>query len=994
MLRSQDVDEYLGGRGDRLVRIAAVLLGLSLAGCGGDAPGVPEQSGTQVSQAASTVQESPNLAYYPMVQQLYLAYFGRAADPAGLEFFAQQYRAAGAPTDIAALAHAYPAHAPIRSLVDSFGLSAESQSLYGGDDAAFVASVYRHLFNREPDGDGAAFWTDALRRGALTRGSAALSILAGAQAQDASLVARKAQAITLFTRALETPSRESAYSAPESNETVRRYLGSIGVEVDPATFPDQIEQLIQQLLGMPVTAVLDGTLPSAAAAKVTLLATARGTSTPGTPVAAYAQEQPVLALDADGRILAAGFAAGGQGVRLTSDSTAVALVRLIMQDQTEPSSARLAAQIREAPDYTGLAASIAEAQRAGMAPQQSAGALRLALAVAKQAHAAMAASAGAASRAAIDSATRPFPYTLMEPVRALGAVTIDRDIVLTNTTALPWTVKSLSYTGQLLAHEKAVAELPAPASVLGRIGGGATLRPVVDDWRSFQLRIMQDAASRNKAMRDILVDTVLSGLARTAQQKSALSMNACVLTVAANVAQAPKLQSLYEEPNADNLFAVFETNVIAAVQNEVSVGPLAERCFGDARPGAFIAARMGFLAPLARVADVVLGLPSAWEKLWTLWNNWARSRDVTICIDGRRQVDNCAVRFNLDVMPRMLLGDAAEVVRYAYDDGQRFTGVPYGAKLESAGNGLAFLDQLVIANEAGAWDVRLVDPTTGLASPRSSITVVAPTFAAPEMPATVGQPVTLQLVDGNGQPAPAPSHNVRYLFNVSDSTAAEIVGSTSTSVSLKLLRPEPVTVTAKNSRREHSARTVLRPVLLQACRQGMQVPVACSHGYGAESSVFVFDIVDGMLHITQDDRFDLVSNPPSAQWFTSNGGGWAMYSDEHAVMRVDRNGSGAEDDGDVFLMSCSATHELPRIADLSQPVRVANLLWEVGKYNLCTYEDRIPVTRLFQPSAYQSAPHVILKYSVPVAQIVSSDGHIRLSVGRYYWNGYYSIKTR
>ncbi len=157
--------------------IALGLCAVLLASCGGDA-GTETSPPPQV--AATTVHRSSGQAvvasdYHNVVQRIYVAYFGRPADSSGLPFFAGNFLAAGASTNIVELGASYGVNAQVTALVDVFGNSQESKDLYAGDNTVFISAIYRNLFNREPDPGGLAFWIDVLERGLMTQGWLALS---------------------------------------------------------------------------------------------------------------------------------------------------------------------------------------------------------------------------------------------------------------------------------------------------------------------------------------------------------------------------------------------------------------------------------------------------------------------------------------------------------------------------------------------------------------------------------------------------------------------------------------------------------------------------------------------------------------------------------------------------------------------------------------------------------------------------------------------------
>lgn len=228
--------------------LAAVAL--ALAACGGasiDSPTAPTPV-LKASTAQSGGQQQVAADYYPMVQRLYVGYFGRPADPAGMEFFAQGLLAAGAPTALAQLVAAYDGNAQVHALVDVFSASAESHALYSGDNDAFLTAIYHNLYNREADADGKVFWLKALDSGAITRANAALAIMAGARSDDVQIVTGKALAASTFTSSLDTPQKVAAYSGLAASAEVRNWLGQIGMNTDAGTLQAGVMNMMLRLV--------------------------------------------------------------------------------------------------------------------------------------------------------------------------------------------------------------------------------------------------------------------------------------------------------------------------------------------------------------------------------------------------------------------------------------------------------------------------------------------------------------------------------------------------------------------------------------------------------------------------------------------------------------------------------------------------------------------------------------------------------------------------
>lgn len=191
----------------------------------------------------------PNPTYRLVTQQVYLGYFGRPADPNGLYWFADGLKNAGAPSNIVDLEKAYSTNPTVKGLIDSFGNSAESNALYGGDNTAFVSAIYRNLFNRQPDAGGLAFWVNAINNGSLSRGAAALSIMAGGMPNaDGVTVNKKAEVAVNFTKSLDLAPEINAYSNATAAAKARAMLTQVGSSTDVAAFQSVVDATIARIV--------------------------------------------------------------------------------------------------------------------------------------------------------------------------------------------------------------------------------------------------------------------------------------------------------------------------------------------------------------------------------------------------------------------------------------------------------------------------------------------------------------------------------------------------------------------------------------------------------------------------------------------------------------------------------------------------------------------------------------------------------------------------
>jgi hypothetical protein len=232
-------------------KILSLLCALLLASCGGNDSQSPAQpqvmQGSQARMSGATGAAASD--YYQMVQHIYVAYFGRPADPAGMEFFAQGFLNAQADTNLHATANMYNTNAQVKALIEVFSGSAESQALYPGDNSTFIDAVYANLLNRTPDAAGKAFWVDALNKNAMTRANAAVIIMSSALGDDATLIARKVQAAAMFTASADTDAERTAYSGLAANAIVRTMLSNITLSTDPNTFQATVSATLSSLVG-------------------------------------------------------------------------------------------------------------------------------------------------------------------------------------------------------------------------------------------------------------------------------------------------------------------------------------------------------------------------------------------------------------------------------------------------------------------------------------------------------------------------------------------------------------------------------------------------------------------------------------------------------------------------------------------------------------------------------------------------------------------------
>ncbi|GAB3386256.1 DUF4214 domain-containing protein [Massilia agri] len=206
--------------------------------------------------------------YFGVVQQLYISYFGRPADPNGLQNFASQLDEIGAPKDFNALQAAVQADkagtTPLGRLVNTFNSSAESATLYGTDNSLigiqkFVAAIYQNVLGREADISGFNFWVGEITSGRLTKAYAAASITQAALVNtteqgklDAQTVQNKLAVATAFTDALDTPTELIAYSGDAAAAAARSLLSGVKSSTSVTAYQANINATIDQIVNVAV----------------------------------------------------------------------------------------------------------------------------------------------------------------------------------------------------------------------------------------------------------------------------------------------------------------------------------------------------------------------------------------------------------------------------------------------------------------------------------------------------------------------------------------------------------------------------------------------------------------------------------------------------------------------------------------------------------------------------------------------------------------------
>jgi hypothetical protein len=190
--------------------------------------------------------------YANVVQELYVTYLGRPAEPAGLQYYEALLAAAGAPVTLAQVAGAYGTDPAVTGLINEIGNSRESGGLFGSAAAThqFVTAIYQNLFGRTPDTGGLDFWSEALLTGRMTTGQAAMEIALAAASPDAASVTNKTAAATIFTTVFIAHNGGASYNGEGPAAQGRAFLAGINGTTTPAAYRAGAGTAVDHLLGI------------------------------------------------------------------------------------------------------------------------------------------------------------------------------------------------------------------------------------------------------------------------------------------------------------------------------------------------------------------------------------------------------------------------------------------------------------------------------------------------------------------------------------------------------------------------------------------------------------------------------------------------------------------------------------------------------------------------------------------------------------------------
>lgn len=289
------------------------------------------------------------------VQELYVAYFGRPADPAGLDYWTNIVEAQGSTAAVSATFAASPEYIV---------------SYFGKTNGQIVDQIYTNLFGRTADTAGRAYWVNLLNNGTIKVDTIVAEVAAAALTTDAEIIENKVAAATAFTAAVDTDAEIAGYNGTAAVTLAKAFItgvtndASLATAIAPANLTNKVAEVVKA--GTPFT-VLNGLAAVEAAddaLEAFLDANDYASATAAATAISTAEAAAIRAIDAEVAGTYTGADTAVQAAMIADQRTANATALTDANTALTTANANAAA-------VTGLSAAIAN-QRAAAAANEAA----------------------------------------------------------------------------------------------------------------------------------------------------------------------------------------------------------------------------------------------------------------------------------------------------------------------------------------------------------------------------------------------------------------------------------------------------------------------------------------------------------------------------------------------------------------------------------------------------------------------------------------------
>ncbi len=165
------------------------------------------------------------------IQEIYFAYYGRPADPLGLEYWVQQITEAAG--NLESIVNAFGNSKEFTDRSDNlrFIVSVDGIYQYIDGDAALINRIYRQAFGRDADDGGREYYLELLTTGKASLPDIALRIVDGAAGEDAVVLDNRVMVGGEFTALVEQREANGMplYRGCDDADLVSQYFAEVGL---------------------------------------------------------------------------------------------------------------------------------------------------------------------------------------------------------------------------------------------------------------------------------------------------------------------------------------------------------------------------------------------------------------------------------------------------------------------------------------------------------------------------------------------------------------------------------------------------------------------------------------------------------------------------------------------------------------------------------------------------------------------------------------------
>jgi len=210
-----------------------------------------DSEGITIGLPQPIINEYTNITTYTdTIQKVFIAYYGRAADPVGLAYWEAQLASN---------------NGDLASIMNSFGSSEEAAALFGNlSNTNKVNTLYQQMFGRDADVAGLMYYAGQLTAGTMTAVSIAQNIFDGSSGADATILTNKLAVAKYFTSAIDTVSEIVSYAGDAAAASARAMLARVSERTVPVSF-----NVDTTVAGLATAATNTATAAAAAAAAKT-----------------------------------------------------------------------------------------------------------------------------------------------------------------------------------------------------------------------------------------------------------------------------------------------------------------------------------------------------------------------------------------------------------------------------------------------------------------------------------------------------------------------------------------------------------------------------------------------------------------------------------------------------------------------------------------------------------------------------------------------------